>query len=231
MIDFLSDLNLLPLVLTVGAYQIGLSLQKKWKHPLCNPLIISIFLVILVLLVAKFPVEKYQSGTEILSFFLTPCTVCFAVPLYRQLKILKKNVFAILVGIVAGTVTALSSIALLCGLLALDNQLTVSLLPKSITTAIGLVLSQQNGGMEGLTAIAIFITGILGSLYGNNLCKLFGIRNPIAQGVAIGTASHIMGTSKAAEMSDLAGAVSSASLTISGILTAVLFPLVLKLIH
>lgn len=230
MIDFLCNLNLLPLVLTIGTYQVGLSLRKKWKHPLCNPLIISIFLIIPVLLITKFPIEKYQSGVEILSFFLTPCTVCFAIPLYQQLKILKKNVVAILVGIGAGTITALSSIAVLCGLFALDNQLTVSLLPKSITTAIGLVLSQQNGGIEGLTAIAIFITGISGSLCGSSLCKLLGLRNPIAQGVAMGTASHIMGTSKAAEMSDLAGAVSSTSLTISGILTAVLFPLVLKLL-
>ena len=225
MAEFLSSIPLFPVALTIGAFQIGLCCQKKWKHPLCNPLLIAVILVIPFLLLTGYPTETYQAGVSKFSWLLTPATVCLAVPLYEQIKILKNNLVPILAGIVAGTVTALLSIVLMCRLFSLDTAISTALLPKSITTAIGLILAEQNGGIAALTAFAIFATGLMGSVCGTVFCKLFRITDPISQGVAFGTASHVIGTSKASELGQLQGAVSSLSLAIAGILTAVLFPL------
>ena len=226
MTDFLTGLPLFSLVLTIGAFQIGLWCQKKTRSALCNPILIGAILVIGVLLLTGISPEQYQAGTAGLSWLLTPATVCLALPLYRQMKILKKNLPAIAAGITAGTVTSLLAIFLLCLLFGLDRQITVSLLPKSITTAMGIVLSEQNGGIAALTSVVIIITGILGSLSGSAMCKLFRLTDPISQGVAFGTASHVIGTSRATEIDPLAGAVSSLSLAVSGILTALLFPFI-----
>ena len=230
MAEFLESVPLFPIVLTLGAYQLGLWLRKKWNHPLCNPLLIAVILVIGVLLATGYSTERYIESTQVISWLLTPATVCLALPLYEQLKTLKKSLPAILIGIAAGTVASLACIFGLCKLWGLDRQLTVSLLPKSITTAMGMVLSGENGGIESLTTAAIIITGILGSLIGTMLCKLFKIKDEVAQGVAFGTASHVIGTSRAGELSQLTGAVSSLSLAVAGILTAVLFPLVCMLL-
>ena len=225
MADFLTGLPLFCLVLTVVTYQIGLWCRNKTGSTLCNPLLISIVLVIGVLLVTGISPEQFQEKTVGFTWLLTPATVCLALPLYRQMKLLKKNLPAILAGIFAGTVTSLVCVLAMCKLMGLDRQLTVSLLPKSITTAMGIVLSQQNGGIASLTTAAIIVTGILGSLIGTTLCKLLKLKDPIAQGVAFGTASHVIGTTKATELGTLQGAVSSLALTIAGVLTAVLFPL------
>ena len=230
MAEFLSQISLFPLVLTIGAYQIGLWIQKKGKLPIFNPILIAVLIVIGVLSVTGLDMTVYQSGTSGISWFLTPATVCLAVPLYEQLKLLKKNLPAILAGIAAGTVTSLLCVGLFCRLFALGDSLSVSLLPKSITTAMGIVLSQQNGGIPALTTAAIILTGILGNFMGTTLCKLFRFRDPITQGVAFGTASHVIGTTRASQVSELTGAVSSLSLTIAGVLTAVLFPLACMLL-
>lgn len=224
MADLWEGLSLFPLVLTFGAYQVGLWCQKKWKSPLLNPILIAVILVISVLALTGSSGEAYQTGMAGISWLLTPATVCLALPLYTQLKLLKKNLPAILSGITAGTLTSLLFILVLCRLFGLDRAMSVSLLPKSITTAMGMVLSRQSGGIESLTAAAIIVTGILGSLFGSVLCKLLKIRDPIAQGVAFGTASHVVGTSRANELGSVQGAVSSLSLAVAGILTAVLFP-------
>lgn len=230
MAELLASLSFFPLILTVGAYQIGLWCRKKWNHPICNPILIAVVLVIGVLLLTGMPMDAYQSGTASVSWLLTPATVCLALPLYEHVRVLKQNLAAILMGITAGTVSSLGFIFLLSRLFSLDQQLTVSLLPKSITTAMGIVLSGQNGGIPALTTAAIIFTGILGTLVGSVLCKLLKLRDPIAQGAAFGTASHVIGTSKASELGQLQGAVSSLSLTVAGILTAVLFPLVCSLL-
>lgn len=225
MIELLEGISLFPVLLTLGAYQLGLWLRKKWDNPICNPIIIALILVIAVLLITGFPVDSYQSGMGGISWLITPATICLALPLYEQLKVLKKSLGAILAGVGAGTVTSLVVVFALCRAFRLDQQMTVSLLPKSITTAMGMVLSEQNGGLSALTTVVIIVTGILGSLMGTTLCKLFRLRHPIAQGVALGTASHVIGTSKANELGPLQGAVSSLSLATAGILTAVLFPI------
>ena len=228
--EFLSQLPLFSLVLTIGAYQIGLLLQKKWKSPLCNPLLIGVVLVVGVVLLTGFSVETYQAEMKIFSWLITPATVALAVPLYRQMQKLRKNLPAILAGVAAGAVTALGSVFALCVLFSLDKQTTISLLPKSVTVAIGLVLSKQSGGIEALTSLVIAFTGILGSVVGPMLCKLLRLKNPIAQGVAFGTSAHVIGTAKANELGSIQGAVSSLSLAVAGILTAILFPLVVSLL-
>ncbi|MBQ8880819.1 MAG: LrgB family protein [Oscillospiraceae bacterium] len=230
MADFLMGLPLFCLVLTVGSFQIGLWCQKKTGTVLCNPILIGAALVGAVLLLLRIDPAAYQSGASGLSWLLTPATVCLAVPLHRQLKVLKKSLSSVIVGVIAGTAVSLLSILLLCLLWRLNRQLTVSLLPKSITAAMGMVLSEQNGGISALTSVVILITGILGNLAGPFLCRVLKLTDPISQGVAYGTASHIIGTARASEIGPLAGAVSSLSLVVAGILTAIVFPLLCTLL-
>lgn len=230
MADFLESISLFPVLLTLGTYQFGLWCQKKARHALCNPLLIATILSIAVLAATGFDPKVYQTGTAGISWLLTPATVCLAVPLYEQLKVLKKHLPAILVGVVSGVVTSLLSIFLLCRLFRLEDVVTISLLPKSITTAIALALTEQSGGISALTTFAIVITGILGNLSGSAFCKLMKLTDPVAQGVGFGTASHVIGTSRAMEVDPLTGAVSSLSLAVAGILTAILFPFLLMLL-
>ena len=230
MTEFLQSLTLFPLLLTLGSYQAGVFLQKKTKSPLCNPLLIATLLSIGVLLLTDFDLQLYQSGNSWITWLLTPATVSLAVPLYVQLKVFKDELGAVLAGVAAGTAASLAFIAIVCGLLGLDRVLTVSMLPKSITTAIGLILSEEAGGIPALTSAAIVITGILGNLTGSFLCKVLKITDPIAQGVGFGTASHVIGTSRATQIDPLAGAVSSLALAVAGILTAIVFPIVLTIL-
>lgn len=212
------------IVLTLAAYQLGLWVQKKGKHPLCNPLLISIFVVLGVLLALDIPVEEYTRECERFSWLLTPATVCMAVPLYQQVKVLKKSLPAIVLGVVAGVAASLCCITLMCRMLGLSNVMHMSLLPKSITAAMGLAVCQQLGGIQAVTTAAITITGISACVLGNSLCKLFRLRNPIAKGVAFGTASHVLGSNHITQESELSGAVGSLSLVVAGILTALVCP-------
>lgn len=228
--EWLSLLPLSAIALTVGAYQIALLCQRKTGSALCNPLLLSAMLIIGVLLLTGTSAQNYLDQTAGLTWLLTPATVSLAVPLYRQLKMLKKNLIAIFAGVASGILSGLGALLLLCAVFALDRQLTVSLLPKSITVAIGSTLADQNGGIPALTSVAIAITGVLGNLTGPWLCKLLKLTDPISQGVAYGTAAHIIGTTRATQTHPIAGAVGSLSLVVAGILTSIFFPLVLLLI-
>ena len=219
----LYESSLFAIVLTLGAYEIGRVIQKKTKWTVANPLLIAIVLIVVVLKTLQIDNAKYQENVSLISFFLTPATVCLAIPLYRQVQILKKSLAGILVGILAGTLASFASVYAMCKLFSLTDTMTVSLLPKSITTAMGIVLSEQAGGFVALTAIVIVITGILGNMFGEIMAKIFHITDPVAKGVAYGTASHVVGTTKAAELDELMGAVSSLSLVVAGIITAVFF--------
>ncbi len=228
--ELLGGTAFFAVVLTLGAYQVGLWLRKKWPSPLCNPLLIAVILVMAALALLGVPNADYQAGTASLSFLLTPATVCLALPLYEQLQTLKKDLPAILTGVVAGTLASIGGIFLMGRLFGLEGGLLVSLLPKSITTAMGIVLAEQLGGYPAITTAAIVVTGILGSLMGEALSKLLRLRSKVAQGVAFGTASHVIGTSRAGELDPLMGAVSSLSLVVAGVVTAVVLPLVAALI-
>lgn len=206
-------------VLSVGAFLLGRALQKRVKHPLCNPLLIAIVLVILFLLVFDLDYESYQRSARYLSYFLTPATVCLAIPLYEQFELLKKNLRAVLAGIGSGVLASLCSVLALSLLFRLDHASYVTFLPKSITTAIGMGVSEELGGHVAVTVAVIIITGIMGNMLAEPVCRLFRITEPVAKGIAIGSASHAIGTTKAMEMGQLEGAMSSLSIALSGILT------------
>ncbi len=224
MTDLLS-IGILPVALTLIAFLAGQRLQQKLKSPLLNPILVSVVIVLAFLGLTGLPVRDYKAGLDSLSWLLTPATICLAVPMYEQLQILKKNLPMILAGVAAGAVSCLIIVALFGILAGFDSVLTISLLPKSITTAIGVALSEMMGGMTGVTTAAIVFTGIFASIMGPAFCRLFRLTDPVAMGVAFGTAGHVIGTSKANELSPLTGAVSSLSLVVAGLLTAVVLPL------
>ena len=206
-------------VLSIGAFLVGRALQKRFKHPLCNPLLIAIVLVILFLLVFDLDYGTYQSSAKLLSNLLTPATVCLAIPLYEQFQLLKKNWQAVLVGILSGVLSSLCCVLVLALLFRLDHASYVTFLPKSITTAIGMSISEELGGYVPVTVAVILVTGILGNMFAEAICRLFRIREPIAKGIAIGSASHAIGTAKAIELGEIEGAMSSLSIVVSGLLT------------
>ena len=221
----LSQNTFFAVLLTVASYLIAAWLQRKTKWTFLSPVIIGALLVLPVLYLTGTDVDVYQSGVAPLSYLMTPATICLGLSLSEQLHKLNSDLFAILLGVAAGTAASLLTVLGLCALLGADHTVTVSLLPKSVTTAIGAVLSEEAGGAPSLTAAVIILTGNLGVLLGNLLCRLFRITDPIARGVAYGTASHVIGTSHALTESSLTGAVSSLSLTVAGLITAVVFPL------
>ena len=205
--------------LSLLAYGLGVVLQKRFRLALFNPLLLSVIVTILVLVTAHIDYEVYYAGAKYLSYLLTPATVCLAVPLYEQLELLKQNYKAVLAGIVSGVLTSLTCVLAMAALLNLDHAAYVTLLPKSITTAIGMSISEELGGYVPITVAVILVTGILGNMFAEAICKLFKIQEPIAKGIAIGSASHAIGTAKAMELGDIEGAMSSLSIVVSGILT------------
>ena len=221
----LFSIGVFPVLLTLTAFRIGQWCQKKWKKPIFNPTLIGMILVILFLLATGMDTEVYTAGASKMSWLMTPATICLAIPMYEQFRVLKKNLKAIVLGVAAGAVSCLV-ILLGCGLLlGFDHSIIISLMPKSVTTAIGVPLSELFGGMGAVTTAAIIVTGIVGNMMGVTFCKWFRIIDEGAQGVAFGTSAHGIGTSKAGELSGLSGAVSSLSLVVAGLLTAVLFPI------
>lgn len=208
-------------ILSFIAYEIGLLLKKKFKWAILNPLLLATIMIVGVLLVFDIEYSTYNNGAKYISYFLTPATVSLAIPLYRQLSLLKKYPKAIFGGIIAGVMTTMISIWLMSLLFGLNHEQYVTLLPKSITTAIGMGVSEKMGGIVGLTVVSICITGILGNVMAETLLKIFKIEEPIAKGLAIGTSAHALGTTKAMEIGEIEGAMSSLSIVVAGILSVV----------
>lgn len=206
-------------VITFIGYEIGLLLKKKLKMALVNPLLVATIFIIGVLLVFDIDYEVYNSGARIINYFLTPATVSLAIPLYRQLSVLRKYPVAIFGGIAAGVITTMVCIFVLSLGFGLNHEQYVTLLPKSITTAIGMGVSEKMGGIVSLTVVSICITGISGNVLAELILKLFRITEPVAKGLAIGTASHAMGTTKAMEIGEVEGAMSSLAIVVAGIMT------------
>lgn len=211
----------LGVVLSLFAYQFGMFLKKKTKSDIVNPLLVAIVVCIVVLVLFDIDYEQYNNGAKYISFLLTPATVCLAIPLYEQYELLKNNWKAIISGISAGIITNAVSIYLLSLLFGFSHEEYVTFLPKSITTAIGMGISEELGGIVSITVSSIVITGIFGSLIAERIYKILKIKNPIAKGIATGTAAHAMGTSKAMEMGEVEGAMSSLAIVVSGLLTVV----------
>ena len=208
-------------IISLASYGIGASLKKKFNLAIFNPLLVSILLTIGFLLIFDIDYEVYNNGGKYISFFLTPATICLAVPLYEQFELLKKNFLAIFLGILSGVIASMSTILLLAYLFKLNHNEYVTLLPKSITTAIGMGISQELNGYVPITVTIIVVTGIIGNIFAEIICKIFKITNPIAKGIAIGTSSHALGTAKAMELGEVEGAMSSLSIVVSGILTVI----------
>lgn len=202
-------------------YGAGIMLKKKFKYAFLNPLLISIIFVIGVVLLCGVDYESYENSAQYLSYLLTPATVCLAVPLYQQMTLLKKNLAAVACGILAGVLASLGSVLLLAFLFGLEHDVYVTLLPKSITTAIGMGVSEELGGLVTITVAVIIVTGVIGNVIGEAVCKLFRIYEPIAKGLALGTSSHAIGTAKALEMGEVEGAISSLAIAVAGLLTVI----------
>lgn len=226
----LETVDIFPVLLTLSAFRVGQLCQQKWKKPIFNPTLIGMILVIVFLLATGMDTGFYTGGMQAMSWLMTPATICLAIPMYEQFQVLKKSLKAILAGVCAGAVSCMLVITAAGLLLRFEQSILISMLPKSVTTAIGVSLSELFGGMGGVTTAMIIVTGIFGNMIGTVLCKLFGITDPISQGVAFGTSAHVIGTAKANELSQLTGAASSLSLVVAGLLTAVFMPLITGLL-
>jgi predicted murein hydrolase (TIGR00659 family) len=208
-------------VITLLSYGVGLVLKRRLKKAVFNPLLIAIALTMLFLLLFRIDYTVYNESAKYISFLLTPATVCLAVPLYEQWELLKKNYRAVFAGIFSGVLTSLCTILVLAVLFRLDHASYVTFLPKSITTAIGMGVSEELGGYVAITVAVIIITGVIGNMFAETICSIFKIDDPIARGIAIGTSSHAVGTAKAMEMGAVEGAMSSLSIVVAGILTVI----------
>ena len=207
--------------LSLVAYAIGMLLKKKFKIGLFNPLLISIIISIVVLVIGDVEYEVYEESAKYLSYLLTPATVCLAIPLYEQWELLKKNYKAVICGLLTGALTSLATVLALSMIFGLSHQEYVTLLPKSITTAIGMGLSEELGGYVEITVAVIIITGVLGNIFGDLICKIFHIKEPISKGLAFGASSHAIGTARAIEIGEVEGAMSGLAIAVSGIFTVV----------
>lgn len=216
-------------LISLVAYIIGQWLNKKTKISLLNPLFIAITLVIVFLITFNIPLDNYNNGGKVISFFLGPATVILAVPLYNKIDHLKKNAIPIIIGILLGSVAGIITVLFLGRALNLDEVIALSLVPKSVTTPIGIEISNQINGISSVTVTAIIITGILGAIFSPIILKLFKVKDKIAIGVAIGTSSHALGTTKAVELGETEGAMSSLSIGIAGIITVIIAPILIKL--
>lgn len=216
---------LFGVTLTISTFLLGDVIHRKTHFFLFSPLLVSVTCCIVTLILAKIPYENYCKGGDWIGFFLTPSTVCLAVPLYEQFEKLKKNWYAILGGIISGVLSNLTFIFVMCMIFKIGHREYVSLLPKSITTAIALALTDEIHGFVPITVMMVIISGNMGNLFAPQLCKIFHIKNPIARGVATGTSSHALGTAKAIEMGDIEGAMSGLSIAVTGLLTVVFAPI------
>lgn len=213
-------------VLSIFIFLLAIQIKLWLRWDFLNPLLLSTMMIVGILLLSDIPYEEYKQGAGLLNYFLTPATVCLAIPLYKQWNLLKNNFKAVILGILAGTLSSIGSILLLGLAFHLPNEHISTLLPKSITTAIGMGISEEMGGYVTLTVAAIVLTGILGSILSDLVFRIFPIHHPIAKGLALGTSAHAIGTAKALEMGEVEGAMSSLAIVVAGILTVILVPIV-----
>lgn len=221
MTDFCNNSVYFGVAVSLVGYVIGVQLKKKFKLAVLNPLMISIIFVVGVVLLFKLDYPSYKKQAEILNYLLTPATIALAIPLYQQLSLLRKNLLAVICGIISGVFASMSSVLAMSVLFSLSHEDFVTLLPKSITTAIGMGVSEELGGIQTITVAVIIVTGVLGNVIGEGVCKLFRITEPISRGLALGTAAHAIGTAKALKMGEIEGAMSSLSIAVAGLLTVV----------
>ena len=228
MMDLLINSSYFAVLLTIGAFYAGQAVRRRTGLDIANPLLIAVLIVIAVLLALGVDIETYQAGAQFVSWLLTPATVCLALPLYCQISVLRRNAAAAVTGVLIGVLSSAVFIALLALVLGLNARETATLLPKSVTTAIGVGISEELGGIPALTVAAIILTGLCGNLMARPLCRLLKITDPVARGLAIGASSHAIGTAKALEMGEVEGAMSSAAVAVCGLVTVFAAPLFMR---
>lgn len=229
--EFIENSVFFGVMVTFASYALGLVLKKRFKSALFNPLLISIAIIIAFLAITGVDYDSYARGADCVSYLLTPATICLAVPLYQQMELLKQNYKAVLAGILAGALSSMTCVLVLALMMHFDHAAYVTFLPKSITTAIGIGVSEELGGYVSITVVVIIVTGVLGNIFAEQALRIMRIKEPIAKGIAIGSASHAVGTARAMEMGPIEGAMSSLSIVVSGILTVIGAPFFASLIN
>ncbi len=225
MINLITNSTYFGIVITIAMFILATVINKKWPNPFTTPLFLGTMFVIAILLSFKIPYNTYNNTAKYLTYFLVPVTVCFAVPMYRQLPLLKKHILSILFAMLVGVMASVLSICILVILFGLSDVIARSLVSISVTTALAIGITEKLGGMVSLTVSAVIITGILGASVSDKLCKWMNIKNQISRGLAIGNASHAAGTVKAMEMGKIEGSFSSLAIVLSGLMTAVIAPI------
>ncbi len=231
LVVILSDSLFFGMGISLICYLIGVFIKDKTRLAIANPILIGFLLVIAVLKLFNISYDSYMNGAKYLSYMLTPATVCLAVPLYEKIKLLKENAEAIFLGIFSGIIANAFSVWLICILFTLDETIFATFIPRSVTTAIGMVVSVETGGIENITVAIICVTGIVGNVIADIVCRIFKITDPVARGIAIGSSSHVLGTAKAVEMGETEGAMSGLSVAVSGILTVIAAPVLLNMTY
>lgn len=230
MIDFLSVSPYFGVALTLAMFMLAVIINRRWPNPFTTPLFLATMFVIIVLVILGVPYSAYNNGAQYITYFLVPVTVCFAVPMYKQLPLLKRHSVAILLAIFIGVVCSVFSVALICILFGLGDIVARSLVSISVTTAIAIGITEKLGGVVALTVSSVIVTGILGASVSDVVCRWLRIRSPIARGLAIGNASHAAGTTKAMQMGAVEGAMSSLAIVLSGLITAIVAPLAIYIL-
>lgn len=225
MLDLITNSTYFGATITIIMFVLATLINKRWQNPLTTPLFLATIFVIIVLLSLNIPYSTYNATAKYLTYFLVPVTVCFAVPMYRQLPLLKKHIWTILFAMLVGVIASVVSVCIVVILLGMSDIIARSLVSISVTTALAIGITQKLGGMVSLTVSAVIITGILGASVSDKLCKFMKIKNPISRGLAIGNAAHAAGTVKAMEMGKIEGSFSSLAIVLSGLMTAVIAPL------
>jgi putative effector of murein hydrolase len=211
------------ILVTVFAYAIGVELRKLFPSPFTNPMLIANTLIILAIVFTPLTLEQYMAGGNVITMFIVPVTVILALRIYRQRTLFKANAIPILAGCLAGSAASVCSVLLLCRVFGIGGAITMSLAPKSVTTAIALELAQKNGGIPGITATAVIVTGVCSAAFSPFFVKLFRLKDPVAQGVAFGASGHAIGTAAALELGEIQGAMAGIAITLMGIITSLIF--------
>ena len=223
------ETSLFGFIVTIIFFNIAKHISIKFKNPIFNPLLITIISIIMFLKITNISYESYKIGADNINFFLGPVTIVLAIPLYKQYEVFKKYFREIVVGISSGVISSFILVVGIGVFANVDIQIINSLIPKSITTPMGISLTKELGGIEAITVVSIVLTGILGAVIGPYILKKGKIENPIAKGIAMGTSAHALGTTKALEMGEVEGAMSGLSIGIAGLITVIVVPIISKI--
>lgn len=224
--EILMNSSYFGFVITIIIYYICVQIKNKTKISLLNPLLTTTIIIVAILLMCNIKYDTYNNGAKYISYFLTPTTVCLAIPLFKQIKILKKNIIAIISGVLAGVLANAGVIVILVKFFGMSNELGSSLLPKSITAPIALGVVKELGGISSITVFAVILSGIIGAVIAPTIFKILKIKEEISQGLACGTAAHGSGTTTALELGEIQGAISGLAITVTGLITTIVVPIV-----